>query len=72
MRNSVVSFGPCEVRLLGIEDSDVAPGKFIDSACSVTWKTCDVPILLDFWTKIYATFRNITSVRDNELYLKAL
>lgn len=58
-RNSVFSFGPCEVRRLGIEDGDVVPGKFIDSARNITWKTYDVPILLDFWTKIYATFRNI-------------
>ncbi len=43
----------------GIEDDDVVPGKFIDSARNITWKMYDVPIFLDFWAKIYATFRNI-------------
>lgn len=58
-RNSVFSFGPCEIHRSGIEDDEVVPGKFIDSARNITWKTYDVPIFLDFWAKIYATFRNI-------------
>ena len=58
-RNSVFSFGSCEIHRLGIEDDDVVPGKFIDSARNITWKMYDVPVSLDFWAKIYATFRNI-------------
>lgn len=47
-RNSVFSFGPCEIHRLGIEGDDVVPGKFIDSARNITWKMYDVPIFLDF------------------------
>lgn len=58
-RNSVFSFDSCEIHRLGTEANDIVPGKFIDSARNITWKMYDVPISLDFWAKIYATFRNI-------------
>lgn len=47
-RNSVFSFGPCEIRRLGIEDDDAVPGEFIDSARNIAWKTYDVQYLRIF------------------------
>ena len=50
-KDAVFSYGPCEIHRLGVEDDDMVPGKFIDSARNITWKTYDVPVSLDFWAK---------------------